>query len=120
MISTTMDNCETEHQEAHLQELKDRLPGSRNRDQQGGVVLNPLIPDYVEGRDLPVLSRKNRAAVLICIFEGQDGELRVILTRRSMKLSSHPGNRRPFFLLNWENLPYFESFSDAFLEGQVM
>lgn len=35
--------------------------------------------------------RKRRAAVLICLFEGQDGELRVILTKRSMKLSSYPG-----------------------------
>lgn len=36
--------------------------------------------------------RKKRAAVLICIFRGREGELRVILTRRSMKLSSHPGD----------------------------
>ena len=35
--------------------------------------------------------RGRRAAVLICLFEGPDGELRVILTKRSMKLSSHPG-----------------------------
>ncbi|XP_050221461.1 nudix hydrolase 22, chloroplastic-like [Mercurialis annua] len=32
-----------------------------------------------------------RAAVLICIFEGNDGELRVILTKRSSTLSSHSG-----------------------------
>ncbi|KAJ6316031.1 hypothetical protein OIU78_019334 [Salix suchowensis] len=36
--------------------------------------------------------RKKRAAVLICLFEGSEGELRVILTKRSMKLSSHPGD----------------------------
>ncbi|KAG6745301.1 hypothetical protein POTOM_051952 [Populus tomentosa] len=36
--------------------------------------------------------RKKRAAVLICLFEGNEGELRVILTKRSMKLSSHPGD----------------------------
>lgn len=35
--------------------------------------------------------RERRAAVLICLFEGQEGELRVILTKRSMKLSSYPG-----------------------------
>lgn len=35
--------------------------------------------------------RERRAAVLICLFEGPEGELRVILTRRSMKLASHPG-----------------------------
>ncbi|KAL3531666.1 hypothetical protein ACH5RR_005187 [Cinchona calisaya] len=38
-----------------------------------------------------ISSRKKRAAVLICIFEGLDGELRVILTKRSMNLSTHPG-----------------------------
>ncbi|CAK7343822.1 unnamed protein product [Dovyalis caffra] len=38
-----------------------------------------------------VNSRKRRAAVLICLFEGNENELRVILTKRSMKLSSHPG-----------------------------
>ncbi|CAK9183116.1 unnamed protein product [Ilex paraguariensis] len=35
--------------------------------------------------------KEKRAAVLICLFEGHEGELRVILTKRSMKLSSHPG-----------------------------
>lgn len=32
-----------------------------------------------------------RAAVLICIFQGDNGDLRVILTQRSSTLSSHPG-----------------------------
>nr|POE86072.1 isoform 2 of nudix hydrolase 15, mitochondrial [Quercus suber] len=36
--------------------------------------------------------RERRAVVLICLFEGQDGELQVILTKRSMKLSSHQGD----------------------------
>ncbi|PQQ12663.1 nudix hydrolase 15 mitochondrial [Prunus yedoensis var. nudiflora] len=36
--------------------------------------------------------RERRAAVLICLFECPEGELRVILTRRSMKLASHPGD----------------------------
>ncbi|XP_054802703.1 nudix hydrolase 15, mitochondrial-like [Prosopis cineraria] len=35
--------------------------------------------------------RPKRAAVLICIFEGDAGDLRVILTKRSSKLSTHPG-----------------------------
>lgn len=43
-------------------------------------------------------SRKKRAAVLICIFEGLEGELRVILTKRSMNLSTHPG--KMFKLVN--------------------
>ncbi|KAK6943452.1 NUDIX hydrolase domain [Dillenia turbinata] len=33
-----------------------------------------------------------RAAVLICIFEGHEGGLRVIPTKRPTKLSSHPGD----------------------------
>ncbi|KAJ0027138.1 hypothetical protein Pint_34915 [Pistacia integerrima] len=36
--------------------------------------------------------RNKRAAVLICLFEGHEGELRVILTKRSMNLSSYPGD----------------------------
>lgn len=37
--------------------------------------------------------RNKRAAVLICLFEGQEGELRVILTKRSMKMFTYPGMR---------------------------
>lgn len=45
--------------------------------------------------------REKRAAVLVCLFEGGEGELRVILTKRSMKLSSHPGNvLKPIEYLN--------------------
>ncbi|XP_058214638.1 nudix hydrolase 11-like [Rhododendron vialii] len=35
--------------------------------------------------------RERRAAVLVCLSEGTSCELRVILTKRSMNLSSHPG-----------------------------
>lgn len=35
--------------------------------------------------------KPKRAAVLICLFEGDDGELRVVLTKRSSKLSTHSG-----------------------------
>ncbi|CAN1229751.1 Nudix hydrolase 15, mitochondrial [Linum grandiflorum] len=35
--------------------------------------------------------RPKRAAVLICIFEGDSGEFRVILTKRSSGLSTHSG-----------------------------
>nr|GLL28892.1 nudix hydrolase 15, mitochondrial-like isoform X1 [Ipomoea trifida] len=35
--------------------------------------------------------RSKRAAVLICLFQGQNSELRVILTKRSSKLSTHSG-----------------------------
>ncbi|WCJ27152.1 hypothetical protein M5689_008920 [Euphorbia peplus] len=34
---------------------------------------------------------KNRAAVLICIFQGNEGDLRVILTQRASTMSSHSG-----------------------------
>ncbi|KAG5247035.1 nudix hydrolase [Salix suchowensis] len=40
---------------------------------------------------IPKSAKPKRAAVLICIFEGTDGELRVILTKRSSQLSSHSG-----------------------------
>ncbi|KAL6991170.1 Nudix hydrolase 15, mitochondrial [Sarracenia purpurea var. burkii] len=35
--------------------------------------------------------RPQRAAVLICLFEGDSGDLRVILTKRSSRLSTHSG-----------------------------
>ncbi|KAI4306409.1 hypothetical protein L6164_029688 [Bauhinia variegata] len=39
----------------------------------------------------PEKFKPKRAAVLICLFEGDAGELRVILTKRSPKLSTHSG-----------------------------
>ncbi|MQL76293.1 hypothetical protein Taro_008690 [Colocasia esculenta] len=39
----------------------------------------------------PERFRPKRAAVLICLFEGDRGELRVILTKRSSNLSTHSG-----------------------------
>ncbi|XP_051129069.1 nudix hydrolase 15, mitochondrial-like isoform X1 [Andrographis paniculata] len=36
-------------------------------------------------------SQPNRAAVLVCLFEGESGEIRVILTKRSSAMSSHSG-----------------------------
>ncbi|KAB1223550.1 Nudix hydrolase 15, mitochondrial [Morella rubra] len=35
--------------------------------------------------------RSKRAAVLVCLFEGDAGDLRVILTKRSSRLSTHSG-----------------------------
>ncbi|KAF3576089.1 hypothetical protein DY000_02029611 [Brassica cretica] len=37
------------------------------------------------------ISPAKKAAVLICLFEGDDGDLRVILTKRSSGLSTHSG-----------------------------
>uniref|UniRef100_A0A5B7BTN7 Nudix hydrolase domain-containing protein n=1 Tax=Davidia involucrata TaxID=16924 RepID=A0A5B7BTN7_DAVIN len=39
----------------------------------------------------PERFRSNRAAVLICLFEDDEGDLRVILTKRSSTLSTHSG-----------------------------
>lgn len=39
----------------------------------------------------PERFRPKRAAVLLCLFEGDVGDLRVILTKRSSKLSTHSG-----------------------------
>lgn len=39
----------------------------------------------------PEKFRPKRAAVLICLFEGNHGDLRVILTKRSSRLSTHSG-----------------------------
>lgn len=44
--------------------------------------------------------RPKRAAVLICLFEGDDGEFRVILTKRSSRLSTHSGLFDLYFLLS--------------------
>lgn len=41
--------------------------------------------------------RPKRAAVLICLFEGECGDLRVILTKRSAGLSTHSGLWHFFF-----------------------
>ncbi|KAK9290727.1 hypothetical protein L1049_008901 [Liquidambar formosana] len=63
-----------------------------NSDQD--IASNLGIADSVAVNNDPFscVSRKvKRAAVLICLFEGHEGELRVILTKRSMKLSSYPG-----------------------------
>lgn len=35
--------------------------------------------------------RPKKAAVLVCLFEGHNGELRVILTKRASRLSTHSG-----------------------------
>ncbi|KAK5792204.1 hypothetical protein E1A91_A10G033600v1 [Gossypium mustelinum] len=39
----------------------------------------------------PEKFRPKRAAVLICLFEGDAGDLRVILTKRSLTMSTHSG-----------------------------
>lgn len=42
-------------------------------------------------KETSIYKQNKRAAVLICLFEGQDGNLRVILTQRASSLSTHAG-----------------------------
>jgi hypothetical protein len=44
------------------------------------------------------LFRPRRAAVLVCLFRGAAGELRVILTKRSSSLSTHSGEQLALFV----------------------
>ncbi|CAN6444230.1 unnamed protein product [Victoria cruziana] len=46
---------------------------------------------FAQQNKILIKASARRAAVLVCLFEGHDGELRVILTKRSANLSSHPG-----------------------------
>ena len=45
------------------------------------------------------LFRPRRAAVLVCLFRGAAGELRVILTKRSSSLSTHSGEHLALFFV---------------------
>nr|AFK34203.1 unknown [Medicago truncatula] len=42
-------------------------------------------------KETSIYKQNKRAAVLICLFEGQDRNLRVILTQRTSSLSTHAG-----------------------------
>ncbi|XP_073151263.1 nudix hydrolase 11-like [Henckelia pumila] len=58
-------------------------------------LLKPNQHDHISNNQAPELVPQeiniNTAAVLICLFEGENGDLRVILTRRSSTMSSHSG-----------------------------
>lgn len=54
----------------------------------------PTIRDPA-GESDPAGVRRKRAAVLVCLFQGKAGDLRVILTKRSSTMSSHSGNSHP-------------------------
>ncbi|KAJ4846861.1 hypothetical protein Tsubulata_011859 [Turnera subulata] len=56
------------------------------------LVENARNPLSKESSSIQEPTRLKRAAVLVCIFQGNDGDLRVILTKRSSTLSSHPGD----------------------------
>lgn len=74
------------------EQLQVNKPTSSNEQQVDGD------DDRIIGSNLGIMesvakqNEHRRAAVLICVFEeGHGGELRVILTKRSMNLSSYPG-----------------------------
>lgn len=51
----------------------------------------PIAQNLEQEREKEEWFKPKRAAVLICLFEGDNGDLRVILTKRSSKLSTHSG-----------------------------
>ncbi|CAI8618307.1 unnamed protein product [Vicia faba] len=61
-------------------------------EESGGKVVSQLgFPESATKIQHPEKFKPKKAAVLICLFEGDHGDLRVILTKRSSKLSSHSG-----------------------------
>ena len=58
----------------------------------------PAATPVADGGGGGELFRPRRAAVLLCLFRGAAGELRVILTKRSSTLSAHSGERLDRFL----------------------
>lgn len=74
------DNDEIENEEKRLEETAGKVVS------QVGFAESVTPVAHQQDRFRP-----KRAAVLICLFEGDAGEYRVILTRRSSKLSTHSG-----------------------------
>ncbi|KAG6554776.1 hypothetical protein Mapa_003795 [Marchantia paleacea] len=68
-------------------------PGSSaDEEGPGGVTSSVGMPASVASlNDLKVFPTKKRAAVLVCLHQSPEGELRVILTKRACTLSSHSG-----------------------------
>ncbi|KAJ4981990.1 hypothetical protein NE237_032827 [Protea cynaroides] len=64
----------------------------RRIEENAGKVLSQVgIAESAAPITNPEKFQPKRAAVLICLFESDGGELRVILTKRSLSLSSHSG-----------------------------
>lgn len=58
----------------------------------GGVTSSVGMPTSIaSANDIKASPKSKRAAVLLCLFQGAEGELRVILTKRAGSLSSHSG-----------------------------
>lgn len=63
-------------------------------DDRGKVFSQLALPESSAAAAAPSIQpkfRPQRAAVLVCLFEGESGDLRVILTKRSSNLSTHSG-----------------------------
>ncbi|KAH1208284.1 Nudix hydrolase 15, mitochondrial [Glycine max] len=68
------------------QNPKFKLPGDLTMSGYLVTTINVRLRDRGMGSN-----RAERAAVLICVFEGADGNLRVFLTQRASSLSTHSG-----------------------------
>ncbi|XP_057466122.1 nudix hydrolase 15, mitochondrial-like [Actinidia eriantha] len=87
----TLENQDSEKLRCLANRLRCYQPPSVNGETENGI--DQGINSTNNTRIMkPVEAKERRAAVLICLFEGTEGELRVILTKRSMNLSSHPGD----------------------------
>ncbi|XP_020205071.1 nudix hydrolase 15, mitochondrial isoform X2 [Cajanus cajan] len=69
---------------------------SNRAEVRGSQRLQALLHHLRSSHSMPInsdskLSVSKRAAVLICVFEGADGNLRVFLTQRASSLSTHAG-----------------------------
>ena len=86
----TLENQDNEKLWCLANQLRCYQPPSVNGETENGI--DQGIKSTNTTRIMkPVEAKERRAAVLICLFEGTEGELRIILTKRSMNLSSHPG-----------------------------
>ncbi|KAI4365158.1 hypothetical protein MLD38_021172 [Melastoma candidum] len=71
-------------------------PGSLGEDDEeessGGKVVSQVgFAESAAGAAVVERFKPKRAAVLVCLFEGEGGDFRVILTKRSSRLSTHSG-----------------------------
>lgn len=73
-------SCLDELEEQQIQETTGKVVSQVGFEES----VTPVVRD-------PQLFRPKKAAVLICLFEGDAGDLRVILTKRSSRLSTHSG-----------------------------
>lgn len=73
--------------------LDDDIEDQSNEDSDWKVVSQVGFAESVTpiAQNPPESFRPKKAAVLICLFEGDAGDLRVILTKRSSRLNTHSG-----------------------------